>query len=90
MLLVTSSLCRIAVVSSGSTQHFISDARNGVDGDRSNICSRVQRGGQGGGSAGGAHSQLNRVAWQLNERLRETLGFETRTERDLNRVASTD
>ena len=34
------------------------------------------------GTAGGAHSQLNRVAWQLNERSRETLGFETRAERD--------
>jgi hypothetical protein len=31
-----------------STQHFISDARDGVDGDGSKICSRVQRGGQGG------------------------------------------
>jgi len=31
------------------------------------------------------------VAWQLNERSRETLGFETRAERDLNAsVASTD
>jgi hypothetical protein len=25
----------------------------------------------------------HRVAWQLNERSRETLGFETRTKRDL-------
>ena len=33
--------------------------------------------------AGGAHSQFNRVAWQLNERSRETLGFETGAERDL-------
>jgi hypothetical protein len=31
----------------------------------------------------GAHSQLNRVAQQLNERSLETLGFETRAERDL-------
>jgi hypothetical protein len=31
----------------------------------------------------GAHSQLNRVAQQLNERSPETLGFETRAERDL-------
>jgi hypothetical protein len=38
------------------------------------------------GTAGGAHSQLNRVAWQLNERSRETLGFETRAERDLMKV----
>jgi hypothetical protein len=31
-----------------SMQHFISDARDGVDGDRSKICSRFQRGGHGG------------------------------------------
>jgi len=37
-------------------------------------------------TAGGAHSQLNRVAWQLNERSHETLGFETRAERDLMQV----
>jgi len=30
-----------------------------------------------------AHSQLNGVAQQLNERSPETLGFETRAERDL-------
>ncbi len=35
------------------------------------------------GTAGGAHSQFNRVARQLNERSRETLGFETQAERDL-------
>jgi hypothetical protein len=35
------------------------------------------------GTAGGAHSQLNRVAQQLNERSSETLGFEIRAERDL-------
>ena len=35
------------------------------------------------GTAGGAHSQFNRVARQLNERSRETLGFETRAVRDL-------
>ena len=29
------------------------------------------------GTAGGTHSQFNRVARQLNERSRETLGFET-------------
>jgi hypothetical protein len=34
------------------------------------------------GTAGGAHSQLNRVAQQPNERSPETLGFETRAERD--------
>src|SRR5262249_60870213 len=32
-----------------STQHFISDARDGVDSDGSKICSGFQRGGQGGG-----------------------------------------
>ena len=32
-----------------STQHFISDARDGVDSDGSKKCSRFQRGGQGGG-----------------------------------------
>ena len=36
--------------------------------------------------AGAAHSQFNRVARQLNERWRETLGFETRAERDLMKV----
>ena len=35
------------------------------------------------GTAGGAHSQLNRVAQQLNERSPENFGFETRAERDL-------
>ena len=35
------------------------------------------------GTAGGTHSPLNRVAQQLNERSPETLGFETRAERDL-------
>jgi hypothetical protein len=54
-----------------STQHFISDVRDGVDGQWSKICSRFQCGGQGG------------VAQQLNERSPETLGFETRAERDL-------
>jgi hypothetical protein len=34
-------------------------------------------------TAGGAHSQFNRVARQLNERSPETLGFETRAQRDL-------
>src|SRR5215471_861124 len=32
-----------------STQHFISDARDGVDSDGSKKRSRFQRGGQGGG-----------------------------------------
>ena len=35
------------------------------------------------GTAGGTHSPLNRVAQQLKERSPETLGFETRAERDL-------
>jgi hypothetical protein len=38
------------------------------------------------GTAGGAHSQFNRVARQLNERSRETLGFSTRAKRDLMQV----
>ena len=37
------------------------------------------------GTAGGAHSQLNR-GQQLNERSPETLGFETRAEPDLTLV----
>ena len=35
------------------------------------------------GTAGGVHLQLNRVAQQPKERSPETLGFETRAERDL-------
>jgi hypothetical protein len=71
-----------------STQHFISDARDEWTGDGSKICSRVQHGGQGGvvEPVDAAHSQFNRVARQLNERWRETLGFETRAERDLMKV----
>jgi hypothetical protein len=38
---------------------------------------------RGCGTAAGAHSQLNRVAQLLNERSSQTLGFETRAERDL-------
>jgi hypothetical protein len=68
-----------------STQHFISDARDGVDGrgieDMCEVSMRWPR--RSCGTAGGAHSQLNRVARQLNERSREALGFETRAERDL-------
>ena len=67
------------------TQHFISDARDGVDGrwveDMFEGSTRWPR--RSCGTAGGAHSQSNRVARQLNERSRETLGFETRAERDL-------
>jgi hypothetical protein len=68
-----------------STQHIMSDARDGVDGrwveDMFEGSTRWPR--RSCGAAGGAHSQFNRVARQLNERLRETLGFETRAERDL-------
>src|SRR5215471_1310304 len=68
-----------------STQHFISDARDGVDGrwveDMFEGSTRWPR--RSCGTAGGAHSQFNRVARQLNERSRETFGFETRAERDL-------
>jgi hypothetical protein len=68
-----------------STQHFIPDARDGVDGrwveDMFEGSTRWPR--RSCGTAGGAHSQFNRVARQLNERSRETLGFETRAVRDL-------
>jgi hypothetical protein len=60
-----------------STQHVMSDARDGVDGRW------VEDMFEGCRTAGSAHSQFNRVARQLNERSRETLGFETRAERDL-------
>src|SRR5215467_5832958 len=69
----------------GSTQHFMSNARDEVDGrwveDMFEDSARWPR--RSCGTAGGAHSQFNRVARQLNERSRETLGFETRAERDL-------
>ena len=68
-----------------STQHVMSDARDGVDGrwveDMFEGSTRWPR--RSCGTAGGARSQFNRVARQLNERSRETLGFETRAERDL-------
>src|SRR6266699_1260104 len=71
-----------------STQHFISDARDGMDGrwveDMFEGSMRWPR--RSCGTAGGAHSQFNRVARQLNERSRETLGFETRAKRDLTLV----
>ena len=62
-----------------SMQHFISDATDGVDGrwaeDMFEGSTRWPR--RSCGTAGGAHSQFNRVARQRNERSRETLGFET-------------
>jgi uncharacterized protein len=68
-----------------STQHVMSDARDGVDGrwveDMFEGSTRWPR--RSCGTAGGARSQFNRVARQLNERSRETLGFEIRAERDL-------
>ena len=71
-----------------STQHVMSDARDGVDGrwveDMFEGSTRWPR--RSCGTAGGARSQFNRVARQLNERSRETLGFETRAERDLTLV----
>jgi hypothetical protein len=75
----------LTVVSSGRRNTLSQTQEMGWTGDGSKICSRVQRGGQGGvvEPAGGAHSQFNRVARQLNERSRETLDFETRAERDL-------
>src|SRR6516162_5445026 len=70
-----------------STQHFISDARDGVDGrwvdDMFEGSTQWPR--RICGTAGDAHSQFNRVARQRNERSRETLG-ETRAERDLTLV----
>ena len=66
-----------------ATRH--ADARDGVDGrwveDMFEGSTRWPR--RSCGTAGGARSQFNRVARQLNERSRETLGFETRAERDL-------
>src|SRR6266567_8867280 len=63
----------------------MSDAGDGVDGrwveDMFEGSTRWPR--RSCGTAGGAHSQFNRVARQLNERSRETLGFETQAERDL-------
>ena len=71
-----------------STQHVMSDARDGVDGrwveDMFEGSTRWPR--RSCGTAGGARSQFNRGARQLNERSRETLGFETRAERDLTLV----
>ena len=63
----------------------MSDARDEVDGrwveDMFEGSTRWPR--SSCGTAGGAHSQFNRVARQRNERSRETLGLETRAERDL-------
>jgi hypothetical protein len=63
----------------------MSDARDGVAGrwveDMFEGSTRWPR--RSCGTAGGAHSQFNRVARQLSERSRETLGFETPAERDL-------
>jgi hypothetical protein len=68
-----------------STQHFISDAKDGVDGrwveDMFESSTRWPR--RSCGTAGGAHSQFNRGARQLNERSRETLAVEARAERSL-------
>ena len=68
-----------------STQHFISDARDGVDGrwveDMFEGSTRWPR--RSCETRWRCASQFNRVARQLNERSRETLGFETRAERDL-------
>jgi hypothetical protein len=69
----------------GASQHFMSDATDEVDvrwvEDMFEDSAQWPR--RGCGTAGGAHSQFNRVARQLNERSRETLSFETRADRDL-------
>jgi hypothetical protein len=81
-LMTVSSIGRRWSQAVDATRHV--DARDGVDGRWSKICSRVPRWPRRScGTAGGARSQFNRVARQLNERSRETLGFETRAERDL-------
>jgi hypothetical protein len=82
----SSSECPLWMVVSSGRRNTLSQTREiEWTSDGSKICSRVQRGGQGGvvEPLGGAHSQFNRVARQLNERSRETSGFETRAERDL-------
>src|SRR5262249_18814551 len=77
-----------AVVSSGRRNTLSQTQETEWMGDGSKICSRFQRGGQRGVVEPLAvlHSQFNRVARQLNERSRETLGFETPAQRDLNLV----
>ena len=66
----------------------MSDAKDEVDGrwveDMFEDSARWPR--RSCGAAGGAHSQFNRVAGQPNEWSAETLGFETRGERDLTLV----
>src|SRR3974390_1812947 len=68
-----------------STQHFISDARDGVDGrwveDMFEGSTRWPR--RSCGTRWRCAFAAQPVARQLNERSRETLGFETRAERDL-------
>src|SRR5262249_15071883 len=81
-----SAVCPLlGVVSSGRRNTLSQTQETEWMGDGSKICSRFQRGGQRGVVEPLAvlHSQFNRVARQLNERSRETLGFETRAQRDL-------
>jgi hypothetical protein len=68
-----------------STQHVMSDARDGVDRRwvKDMFEGSTRWPSRSCGTTGGAHSPFSRVARQLNERSRETLGFETRAERDL-------
>src|SRR5262249_20379358 len=82
---LTSARPLCAVVSSGRRNTLSQTQETEWKGDGSKICSRFQRGGQRGVVEPLAvlHSQFNRVARQLNERSRETLGFETRAQRDL-------
>src|SRR5215467_14090644 len=78
-----SAVCPLlGVVSSGRRNTLSQTQETEWMGDGSKICSRFQRGGQRGVVEPLAvlHSQFNRVARQLK---RETLGFETRAQRDL-------
>ena len=73
------------VVSSGRRNTLSQTQEMEWMGDGSKICFEVSMRWprRSCGTAGGTHSQFNRVARQLNERSRETLGFETRAERVL-------
>jgi hypothetical protein len=68
-----------------STQHFISDVRDGVDGrwveDMFEVSTRWPR--RVVEPLAVRIRSSNRAARQLNERSRETLGFETQAKRDL-------
>src|SRR6516165_6633075 len=75
----------LGVVSSGRRNTLSQTQEMEWMGDGSKICFEVSMRWprRSCGTAGGTHSQFNRVARQLNERSRETLGFETRAARVL-------